>query len=79
MRRRKKDQVREDRIDNEVIVDANGEDERVMGWYYYLDDKIRFPFQAKCIAAKVISPCARERLSQCKEWLLKMPAPARCW
>jgi hypothetical protein len=27
-----------------------------MGWYYYLDDKIRFPFQAKCIAAKIVSP-----------------------
>jgi hypothetical protein len=27
-----------------------------MGWYYYLDDKIRFPFRAKCIAAKVVSP-----------------------
>ena len=22
-------------------------------WYYYLESKIRFPFQAKCIAAKV--------------------------
>jgi len=50
MRRRKRDPVREDRIDNEVIVDAYGEDERVMGWYYYLDDKIRFPFEAKCIS-----------------------------
>ena len=27
-----------------------------MGWYYYLDEKIRFPFQARCIAAKVVSP-----------------------
>jgi hypothetical protein len=27
-----------------------------MGWYYYLEDKIRFPFQANCIAAKVVSP-----------------------
>src|ERR1035441_8812155 len=27
-----------------------------MGWYYYLNDKIRFPFQAKCIAAKLVSP-----------------------
>ena len=27
-----------------------------MGWYNYLDDKIRFLFQAKCIAAKVVSP-----------------------
>ena len=27
-----------------------------MGWYYYLDDKIRFPFQAKCIARRIVSP-----------------------
>ena len=25
------------------------------GWYY-LDDKIRFPFQAKCIVAEIVSP-----------------------
>ena len=56
MKKPKKDHVREDRIHNEAIVDANGPEEQVMGWYYYLDDKIRFPFQAKCIAAKVVSP-----------------------
>ena len=27
-----------------------------MGWHCYLDDKIRFPFQAKCIAVKIVSP-----------------------
>ncbi len=27
-----------------------------MGWYYYLENKLRFPFQAKCIASKVVSP-----------------------
>jgi Calcium binding len=27
-----------------------------MRWHYYLDDRIRFPFQAKCIAPKVVSP-----------------------
>jgi hypothetical protein len=27
-----------------------------MRWYYCLDDKSRFPFQAKCIAAKIVSP-----------------------
>jgi len=44
-------------VDNDVsVVDANGPEEQVMGWYYYLDDKIRFPFQAKCIMAKVVSP-----------------------
>ena len=26
------------------------------GWYYYLDDKIRFPFQAKCTTPNVVSP-----------------------
>ena len=48
--------MREDRIHNEAFVDANGPEEQVMGWYYYLDDKIRFPFQAQCIAAKAVSP-----------------------
>ena len=56
MKKPKKDPVREDRIDNDAIADANGPEEQVMGWYYYLDDKIRFPFQAKCIAAKIVSP-----------------------
>jgi hypothetical protein len=56
MKRPQRDPAREERIHNEAIVDANGPDEQVMGWYYYLDDKIRFPFQAKCIAAKVVSP-----------------------
>ncbi len=26
-----------------------------MGWYYYLEDKMRFPFQAKCVASKAVS------------------------
>ena len=56
MKRPQKDPFREDRIHNEAIVDANGPKEQAMGWYYYLDNKIRFPFQAKCIAAKVVSP-----------------------
>jgi hypothetical protein len=56
MKRPKRDPVREDRIHNEAIVDANGPEEQAMGWYYYLDDKIRFPFQAQCTTAKVVSP-----------------------
>ena len=53
MKRPKTDPVREDRIHNEAIADANGPEEQVMSWHCYLDDKIRVPFQAKCIAAKV--------------------------
>ena len=59
MAKLKRDPVREERIHEEVIVDAYGPGEQAMGWYYYLEDKIRFPFQAKCIASKVISPLQR--------------------
>src|SRR5664279_4154480 len=52
----KRDQVREDRIHNEAIVDAYGPEEQALGWYYYLENKIHFPFQAKCIVAKPVSP-----------------------
>jgi Calcium binding len=52
----KKDDAREHRIDMKVIVDAYDEQERAMGWYYYLQDKIVFPFQARCITEKRSSP-----------------------
>jgi hypothetical protein len=54
----KRDPVREDRIHNEAIVDA-GPEEQALSWYYYLENKISFPFQAKCRAAKVTSPLKR--------------------
>src|SRR5271166_3153561 len=56
MAKPKRDPVREERIHEEIIVDAYGPEEQAMGWYYYLEDKIHFPFQAKCITSKVISP-----------------------
>ncbi len=55
MKKPRRDAIREDRIDNEAIVDASPE-EQAMGWYYYLESKIRFPFRAKCIVADVVSP-----------------------
>ncbi|MDA8227116.1 MAG: hypothetical protein M0T74_05325 [Desulfitobacterium hafniense] len=48
--------VREDRILMEAIVDAYDEEERAMGWYYYLKDKIKFPFMARCIQVMTKSP-----------------------
>jgi hypothetical protein len=56
MAKRKRDPVREERIHNEAVVDAYGPEEKALGWYYYLEGKIRFPFPAKCIIAKVVSP-----------------------
>lgn len=55
----KRDPVREERIHEEIIVDAYGPEEQAMGWYYYLEDKIGFPFQAKCTAHEVTSPLRR--------------------
>jgi len=59
MRKPAKDPLREDRIQNEAIVDAYGPEEKAMSWYYYLENKIRFPFQAKCIVARLVSPLKR--------------------
>ena len=52
----RKNRIREERIHNEAIVDAYGPEEQALGWYYYLENKIQFPFAARCIAAKVMSP-----------------------
>ena len=27
-----------------------------MSWYYYLEGKITFPFRAKCVVTKAVSP-----------------------
>jgi Calcium binding len=56
MKRTKRDPIREDRIQNEAIVDACGPEEQALGWYYYLENKIRFPFRARCTVAKAVSP-----------------------
>jgi len=55
MKTPKRDPVREDRIYNEAIVDARRE-EQAMSWYYYLEGKITFPFRAKCVVTKAVSP-----------------------
>ncbi|MGH7629091.1 MAG: calcium-binding protein [Gemmatimonadales bacterium] len=52
--------ARERRIANEIIVDAYTESERAMGWYHYLDNQLHFPFPARCISVRSISPLERE-------------------
>ena len=51
-----RDEEREHRIEMEAIVDAYGPEEQALGWYCYLDDKITFPFTARCIEERRISP-----------------------
>ncbi|MGD8500099.1 MAG: calcium-binding protein [Phycisphaerales bacterium] len=52
----RKNAERENRIEMEIIVDAYGPEEQAMGWYYYLEDKLYFPFLTTCIAERAISP-----------------------
>jgi hypothetical protein len=38
-----------------------------MGWYYYLENKIRFPFQAKCIASRPVSPLRKGEIVEVRQ------------
>ena len=52
----KRDRDRERRITMEIVVDAYNTHERAMGWYYYLQAQLQFPFTATCTAKRAISP-----------------------
>lgn len=41
------DKIREERIKNEIIADAEEKEDRAMAWYDYLDDSLNFPFMGK--------------------------------
>jgi hypothetical protein len=56
MAKARQDKQRERRIREEIVVDAYGAEEQAMGWYCYLEEHLRFPFRAKCITQRAISP-----------------------
>ncbi len=68
------DAEREYRIEMEVIVDAKDAEERAMGWYYYLEDSIHFPFSARCFKAVSRSPL-REGEQVC---VLQLASESEC-
>jgi len=70
----KRDEKREHRISMEIVVDAYGEDERAMGWYYYLEERLRFPFDATCIVKREISPLRVKDLVE----VIRMPSADEC-
>jgi hypothetical protein len=53
---KKNDPVREHRIDMEIVVDAYDSDERVMGWYYSLEDTIEGKVRCRCRKTRSMSP-----------------------
>ena len=56
MAKREREEAREERITMEIVVDAYNEDERALGWYYYLENTLTFPFLARCRVKRAISP-----------------------
>jgi Calcium binding len=52
------DPVREHRITYEAVVDCYNGTERAMGWYYYLERALAFPFKARCQSIRSTSPLA---------------------
>ena len=54
-RGRRDDDGFDQRLENDIITDAKP-DELWIGWYYYLDDHLRFPFKARCVAQRLTSP-----------------------
>jgi hypothetical protein len=52
----KRDAKREDRITMKIVVDCYGRHEVAMGWYYYLEDHLGFPFTTTCVAPRAVSP-----------------------
>lgn len=65
---------REERIEMEIIVDAYGPEGQAMGWYYYLEEKLRFPFTAICSAKRASSPLELQDEVQ----VLKMAPEEEC-
>lgn len=58
-----RDDEREHRIEMEVVVDAYSSEEQAMGWYYYLEDTLGFPFEAKWLTQGHQLPHKSEKVS----------------
>jgi hypothetical protein len=56
------DDERDERIRNEVIVDTYTPDEQAISWCYYLERRLPFPFQARCIEKRAISPLEEDEV-----------------
>ena len=75
----RKNRIREERIHNQVIVDAYGPGEQALGWYYYLENKIQFPFSARCMTAKVVSPLRKGETVEVRRLAPEDSVFTTCW
>jgi hypothetical protein len=51
--------AREKRIADDVVVDCYTAEECAMGWYYFLEERLSFPFTARCITVRSVSPLTK--------------------
>ena len=71
-----KEPDREERILDEIVVDAYNADEKASGWFCYLEDRLACPFTAKCVQEMEVSPLKDgEQVTVLK--LLALDDPAR--
>jgi hypothetical protein len=70
----KRSPTREARIRDEIIVDARPGSEQAIGWYYYLEANLRFPFDAQCVAGRGTSPLRKGEIVT----VLAMAPEAEC-
>lgn len=57
-----KDDKREDRIHNEIIVDAYGDEEVKSSWFIYMKDTLSFPFKAELMVKKRSGEKVRQKI-----------------
>ena len=56
----KSNHTRERRIEQEIVVDAYTPEERSISWFYYLEEKLAFPFRARSVSLRAISPLKKD-------------------
>lgn len=56
--------AREKRLADEIVVDCHTAEESALGWYYYLEGRLSFPFTARCIATRSVSPLKKGEVAQ---------------
>ena len=78
MARLKENKARERMIEKEAVVDAYNAEERAMGWYCYLEERLKFPFKARCACKCETSPLRIGEDVDVMGWLAKRNVNLKC-
>jgi Calcium binding len=78
MAKHKIDQACEERIEIEIVVDCYNESERYSAWICYLEDKLEFPFRARCVTARKSSPLKSDTRGRASNASRRWPRRSDC-